>query len=220
MALCEAYAMTGDKALRVPAQKSVDYIVSAQDRQQGGWGAEPKTPGDMYNLGWQILALNSAQVAQLEVPKASLAGTINFCNLVQRDSGAYYGSKAPGKTPTPTAIGQLARMQSGWKQDTPALERGVAYLSELGPNPQDMDFTFFATQVMFHYGGETWQQWNRRLKEQLLGRQIVRGDFRTDKGSWTPPGKSEDHPGGRLAETALAVMTLEVYYRYAPRYAK
>ena len=43
--LCEAFAMTGDEELRVPAQKAIDFIVAAQ-YNDGGWRYQPgpRTP--------------------------------------------------------------------------------------------------------------------------------------------------------------------------------
>jgi len=44
--LCEAFAMTQDKALRAPAQASLNYIVYAQDPVGGGWRYSAKQAGD------------------------------------------------------------------------------------------------------------------------------------------------------------------------------
>ena len=43
--LCEAYAMSGDQALRVPAQRAVNFVVQAQ-HEGGGWRYVPGQPGD------------------------------------------------------------------------------------------------------------------------------------------------------------------------------
>jgi hypothetical protein len=39
-------------------------------------------------------------------------------------------------------------------------------------------------------------------------------------GSWNPTGDHGAGPGGRLYQTCLSVMTLEVYYRYMPMYQR
>jgi hypothetical protein len=81
MALCEAYAMTGDPALKVPAQKGVDMILAQQNHADGknaaddqgygngfGWDYQgPDLRNDSSVTGWQIMALKSALAGQLNV---------------------------------------------------------------------------------------------------------------------------------------------------------
>src|SRR5262249_6471372 len=57
MALCEAYGLTGDKSLRSPAQKAINYITNVQNKADGGWRYEPGMPGDTSVLGWQLFAM-------------------------------------------------------------------------------------------------------------------------------------------------------------------
>ena len=54
LALCEAYAMTGDETLKFPAQFAVDFIVHAQ-HEAGGWRYHPRDPGDTTVTGWQVI---------------------------------------------------------------------------------------------------------------------------------------------------------------------
>ena len=215
--LCEAYALTQDKALMVPAQQSLNFIIYAQDRTGGGWRYSPQTPGDTSVVGWQIMALKSGHLAYLQVPKQTIAGAINFLNLVQQDSGSKYGYTGPGAGPATTAVGLLCRMYLGWKKEEPALQRGVQWMSQRGPARNNMYYNYYATQVMHHYGGDEWKKWNAVMRDQLVDSQITKGDFRAEKGSWTPTGGHGDR-GGRLYETAMCTMTLEVYYRHMPLY--
>ena len=61
IALCEAYAMTQDEKLIIPAQRAVEFIVSAQDRLGGGWRYAPQQPGATTSFGWQLMSLKSGQ---------------------------------------------------------------------------------------------------------------------------------------------------------------
>ena len=93
MALAEAYAMTGDPALKGPAQKGVDIILKHQNQDGGGANAkDPKDPKNTANddkggygnglgwdystpdsrndssvTGWNVMALKSAFAAQLNI---------------------------------------------------------------------------------------------------------------------------------------------------------
>lgn len=218
--LCEAYALTQDKALMQPAQQSVNFIVYAQDKTGGGWRYNPHQPGDTSVLGWQLMALKSAHLAYLKVPKQTIAGAINFLDSVQAQGsyGAYYGYLNPAKRSGTTAVGLLCRMYLGWKKGEPGLIEGVKYLSNLGPAKNNMYYNYYATQVLHHWGGDEWKKWNSVMRDQLVNTQIAKGSFVAEKGSWTPTHQHHGERGGRLYETSMSVMTLEIYYRYMPLY--
>ena len=222
--LCEAYGMTHDQVLEAPAQAAVNFIVFAQDPLGGGWRYQPQTPGDTSVVGWQLMALKSAQMAYLRVPPATMRKAGYFLDHVQNDRGAVYGYQHPeSRRPATRAIGLLCRMYLGWNQDHDALRRGVQMLGQLGPSTNkskgmtnNMYYNYYATQVMHHFGGYPWQRWNSVMREYLIETQSTAGH---EAGSWFLEGTDDGiHPGGRLYCTALAAMTLEVYYRYMPLY--
>jgi hypothetical protein len=214
-ALCEAYGMSQDKALRDPAQKSLDFITYAQDRQGGGWRYHPGQRGDTSVVGWQIMALKSGHMAYLQVPKTTITAAAGFLDSVDSESGTFYGyqNERRGSVAT-TAIGLLCRMHMGWSKDHPGIVRGAEYLADRGPAAGDIYGNYYATQVLRHFGGPQWQRWNTAMREQLVGTQAKQGH---ETGSW---GGRDHHQseGGRLYQTALSLMTLEVYYRHMPLY--
>ncbi len=215
IALCEAYAMTGDPDLAGPAQGALNFIVYAQDPVGGGWRYEPRQAGDTSVVGWQLMALKSGHMGELQVPPNVIAGTSRFLDSVQTDGGAKYGYTAPGAGIGTTAVGLLCRMYLGWKQDHPALMRGVKFLSDTGPSTSNMYYNYYATQVMRHNGGEMWEKWNSQMREFLVKTQSREGP---SQGSWYIPGDHGSERGGRLYCTSMATMILEVYYRHMPIY--
>lgn len=214
IALCEAYSMSGDAQLKAPAQQAIDFIEYAQDRQGGGWRYSPGAPGDTTVTGWQLMALKSAQAAGLRVDSHVFSLTDHFLDSVQNDSGAAYGYRDDKPGDATTAVGLLSRMYLGWHRDHPALERGLARLAEHGPSPENMYFNYYATQVLSHAGGADWETWNAEMTSMLLRTQATGGH---ESGSWYFAA-GHGNKGGRLYNTAMAVMTLEVYYRYLPLY--
>lgn len=214
MALCEAFAMTADQRLKPLAQKAIDFIVYAQDMNGGGWRYFPGQPGDVTVTGWQMMALKAAQLAYLQVPADTITGAKRFLDGMAAEGGAYYGYQTAEKRPTTTAIGLLCRMYTGWRHDNSNMDRGVAYLAKLGPAEEDMYFNYYATQVLHHFDGEPWAEWNPRMRDFLIRTQETNSH---EAGSWFFKG-GQLVTGGRLINTALAVMTLEVYYRYLPLY--
>jgi hypothetical protein len=217
--LCEAYAMTGDPALAPSAQASLNFISFAQDPVGGGWRYEPRVGGDTSVVGWQLMALKSGQLGQLQVPTGVITGAGRFLDAVQTDGGGQYGYTSPGRGLGTTSVGLLSRMYLGWKHDHPGLERGVRYLSEVGPSVSpsstNMYYNYYATQVMRHYGGDTWDAWNEKLRDYLVNTQSKEG---AAAGSWYLPGDHGSERGGRLYCTSMATMVLEVYYRHMPLY--
>lgn len=234
IAFCEAYALTRDEDLQYYALQALKFGVAAQDPLGGGWRYFPGQPGDITVTGWQLMALKCGQMAYLPVPIDSLHGVVNFLDSVAFDSGTHYryqpepdpasgakknakkkGKRQPnGLDPTRTAIGLLCRMYTGWGREQAGLQRGVRYLEMEGPSSSDMYYNYYATQVMHHWGGNPWRNWNYRMRDLLLSTQARQGH---EAGSWHFPDKHGDQ-GGRLYNTAMAVMTLEVDYRYLPLY--
>ena len=81
--LCEAYAMTHDKNLLVPAGSAINFICYAQDPTGGGWRYQPHDPGDTSMLGWQLMALKSGYMAGLTVPPETVRKASQFLDGVQ-----------------------------------------------------------------------------------------------------------------------------------------
>jgi hypothetical protein len=216
--LCEAFAMTGDEALREPAQKAIDFITAAQ-YNDGGWRYKPgprNQRGDTSVVGWQLMALQSARSGGLSVPVETWDAADGYLDGVQQRSGALYSYQTRGSpTPTMTAEALLCRMYLGWKSDRPALVRGVRWLSEdhlPSASKPNIYYWYYATQVLHHRGGPEWDEWNQQMRSILVASQETQGHR---AGSWQPRGEFSGE-GGRIYMTALAVCTLEVYYRHLP----
>lgn len=221
IALCEAYGMTSDSRLQAPAQASIDFIVYAQYPQDGGWRYRPRTPGDTSVVGWQVMALKSGHLAGLRVPNSTVLGASKFLDLAQMESGAAYAYVTDNKNnyrPGTSAVGLLSRMYLGWKKDEPALIDGIDKLAKRGPSKTDFYYNYYASQAIFQLTGGTgnmWRNWNEKLRDFLVASQSKEGH---EKGSWNVRGNHSADTGGRLYNTAMACMNLEVYYRHMPIY--
>jgi hypothetical protein len=218
IALCEAYALTRDSKLRGPAQQAIDFIVAAQ-HPAGGWRYFPGEPGDMSVVGWQLMALRSAQMSDLQVPKEVIERSNHFLDSVQLNAKVCRFAYLPGGEPseTMTAEGMLCRLYAGMPTDTPALTSAADFLLLRYPpsvSKGNMYYWYYCSQVMHHLGGSRWKRWNDKMRPLLLSTQIVQGH---ETGSWNPH-NYPDTSGGRVYMTALAVCTLEVYYRHLPLY--
>ncbi len=229
IALSECAGMTKDSRVRKAAEGAIEFIVKAQNPREGGWRYQgsPDEPGDTSVVGWQVMALKSAQNAKLRFPPAAFERVQHFLDLAETDKGARYkyvpdtaelGSDNDPPTPAMTAVGLLCRMYLGWDHKNKRLAEGVAYLDKVKPDPNNMYYNYYATQVMHHWGGEEWTRWNSVMRDRLIRTQHPQKDGHL-AGSWDvsdPYGNA----GGRLYMTCLSVMTLEVYYRHLPLYSR
>jgi len=214
LVLCEAYGMTKDRRLKKPAMSALQFMINSQDPIGGGWRYVPQQPGSTSVTAIQLMALMAAKKAGLKVPQKSLDGVMHYLDTVQVDGEGRYGYEVSKKTyrGSATAMALLGRMYLGWGRDDGDMRAGVALLDDAGPY-ENMYTTYFATQVMRNWGGEEWHRWNTRLRDDLIAFQETNGP---EAGSWKPRSGMHTKQGGRLLETSLALLTLEVYYRYKP----
>jgi hypothetical protein len=223
-AVVELYGLSRDRALKIPAQAAVNYIVLAQNRN-GGWGYTPQTEKpDMSVCGWQFTALKAAAFAGLSIPKETFGRLSGFLDTVADPNGLGYGYNSPGAAPSTSAVGLLCREFLDWGPGHPGLIKAIDFLlrPENYPTKEKTSLysVFYITQVAHHYGGERWEKWNSAVRNLLIDLQDKGDDpkYAHQKGSWGPMGDAWAKQGGRMVYTCLALITLETYYYHIPLY--
>jgi Squalene-hopene cyclase C-terminal domain len=222
IALCEAYGLTKDPALRNPAQRALDFIVAGQHPDFGGWRYRPKFESDTSVSGWQLMALKSGEMAGLKVPKEAYTGVAHWLDSVQNKTSPGQFSYHPSRPASVamSAEGLLMRQYLGAKRNDVDLIAGAEYLRKHLPdlNERDSYYWYYGTQVMFHMQGGYWDEWNARLRDTLVTSQLKDGG---SSGSWNPDRPTPDQwgaAGGRHYVTCMNLLMLEVYYRHLPLY--
>ncbi|MDW8077719.1 MAG: hypothetical protein RMJ16_02415 [Thermoguttaceae bacterium] len=216
LALSEAYALTGAPELRDPIARAARFTVRAQDPEGGGWRYRPGDPGDTSQLGWQLLALKSAEFAGLEIPPVVYERAERFLASVSSGKAgglaAYRAVEAPSAPMTAEAL--ACRIFLGQALPHETTEEAVGFIvRELpGSSPPNFYFWYYATLALSQIGGPRWEEWNRALRQTLVSTQ--RRDYPWE-GSWDPTCIWGGY-GGRVYTTALAILCLETYYRYLP----
>jgi len=220
IALCEAYNVSKDERLKVPAQKSIDFIVKAQDPKTGGWRYQPRQASDTSVFGWQYMALVSAQLAGLDVPAKVLKDADRWLDTVGGGKlGGLYGYQGKGgarRAMIPT--GMFCRQLAKVPPTDPRMHEGAAYLKmqPMDEKSPDYYYVYYATLALYQHQGAIWQEWNARMKEILDLIQVKSGD---DEGSWDPSNRGgHGNRMGRVITTAFSTLSLEVYYRILPIY--
>jgi hypothetical protein len=217
IALAECCAMTGDAALRPPLEKAVRYTLSMQSPSTGGWRYAAGDKGDTSQLGWQVMLLTSARQAGLTGMESAEARARTFLQSVSSGRVGGLAAYRPGERPSVamTAEALACRLFLGMPADHPCVGEAVEMLARSLPETRSPNAYawYYATLASFHAGGPQWEVWNRQLQAALLP--LQRRESSGLDGSWDPDPVWGGH-GGRVYSTAMAAMTLEVYYRYLP----
>lgn len=224
-ALAEASGMQSDPSsnsrLREAVIRGVTYIAEQQNPQDGGWRYVKGQRGDMSMFGWQLMALKSAEIAGIPMPAETKRKMVQFLkerSLGEHNGLATYRITDPPMAPTPsmTAEALFCKQMLGLKRSNPASPEAVAFLKRHVPKRSETNlyYWYYGTMAMYQYGGQSWQEWNERLREILVEDQVTTGHA---AGSWDPTGRWGPY-GGRVYSTAVATLCLEVYYRFLPLY--
>lgn len=228
IALSDAYGMTGDDAVGAAAQKAVRFIVE-QDAKADDGSDVPGKPPTLSVAAWKIMAIRNAKMASLEVPPAVLEKAGKFLAGFQSAEGMYGETGPRDASNAATAMGLLSRLYLDGNPSTltvfgghltifspddstkPAawVQGGQQFLSHAGPSAKDCTYNLYATVFMHILSGNDWDTWNRKMRKQLVDSQIKGGD---EAGSWWNPGDVRAAEGGRLFQTAVNTLMLEVSY--------
>jgi RNA polymerase sigma factor (sigma-70 family) len=216
-AVCTAYRLTEEAALKKSAQRAIDLIVKTQD-DKGGWRYAPmKQPGDTSVTSYQILALDAARRAGLKVPDKTLTDAGRFLDSVAAPDGAGYGyvPGAGGPTPTMSAAGHLCRLVLGGKADDRGLVRwAAATRNQAFPKDKNhLYYYYYVTEALRRRGGDDWALWEKRIRAYVLDKQDQGANRAAARGSWPPGDPPYGGPGGRLLMTSLALLTLQTCAR-------
>jgi len=218
LALSEALAMTGDQRLMPAVQRGVNFTVAAQNRRDGGWRYAPGDSGDMSQFGWQVLALHSAKLGNVSIPEATFERMENFLETCTSGVGGGLASYRPKQGPSTTMTAEALMCRYFLQQDvkpTTLMEASRRIATDRPtPNHVNLYYWYYGTLAMYHAGGSDWDKWNTELKRTLLTLQNKTGE---KAGSWPANGVWGGY-GGDVYSTAMATLSLEVYYRYLPVY--
>jgi hypothetical protein len=221
IAVAECLAMSGDSSLEPILERAIRHTLAMQHPQTGGWRYAPGDRGDTSQLGWQVMGLYSARNAGLRGCEAAEARALSFLTSVSSGTAGGLASYRPGERPSfaMTSEALFCRLLHGLPSEHPAAGEALALLARSAPgaSPYDIYSWYYATLASFHAGGPQWDIWNARLQTVLLPLQH-RSNGPLD-GSWEPDRIWGRH-GGRVYATAMAALTLEVYYRHVPAHGR
>jgi hypothetical protein len=216
LALSEAALMSHDRRCTQAALKAAQFIVEAQDPRSGGWRYAPGDYGDTSVFGWQIMALHSAEQIGFKIPQETTTAAERYAkSCAQGRRGALSGYQ-PNHGPTASMTAEMlyARMLLGQQPEAADIQEAATFLwrQPFDPRTPDLYCWYYGSLCLIQLQNEDWKRWNARTRDTLIALQRKEG---TLGGSWDTGARWGDQ-GGRVFTTSLAVLTLEVYYRYLP----
>jgi hypothetical protein len=234
-ALAEAATFCKELNINVPnlmevTQKAGQFIINNQ-HESGGWDygyvEEGPRGGDLSVVAWQIQALKACKHTKLDFRNMTrcIRKALDYVEARQGSDGGFgYAGKGDSHAPngyhTLTGAGMLC-LQMWNKESAGSVRSGAKYIgknSKLDFNTADSDLYghYYEGQAMMNRGGDEWKKYNNMFRDQILNNQ-------NPDGSWKAPGGGQKINAVAPLFTSnvhyrncLAILMLEVYYRFLP----
>jgi len=236
-ALCDCYGLSGDMIVKKLADKAVAHLLSRRT-PGSGWGLQSTSRPDAISTGYAILVVKTALVAGLEFDyQETLRDAAKFMEgLVPEDPDADIRYSADyesppgvsGRAPVASACWVFVMLFSGkYEPNNKTLKRRADRLIDADCLPAweagrvDFEYWWMASLALYQVGGSRWKAWQKPLSTSLLRnqrgyREVEKGLTKADideHGSWDSVDKWNSGCG-RVECTALAALSMEIYYRY------
>jgi hypothetical protein len=158
--------------------------------------------------------LKSGRLACLEIDPRTPAAAKRFLDTIQLSGRGSIGAAAADEASRVTAASLLCRLHGGDKPEEPVTKQAISGFDRLGPSRVDPVHNFFVSQIARYDPSDALASWNRRLRPLMIESQTGAGHA---TGSWCPTNQElASQHGGRLQETAMNLLSLEVYYLHLP----
>jgi hypothetical protein len=206
--LAEVYGMSPRPEIRERLEKAVRLIVSSQNRE-GGWRYDPSPKeADISVTVCQIMALRAARNCGLFVPRETVDRCIDYVRDCQNDDGGFkYQLVRRSSSQFARSAAGVVALYSAGVYEGDEISRGLSYLQARRPtgfiDPHYYYGHYYAVQAMYQAGGEHWENWYPRVRDQLLGDQLR-------DGSWTDTTFSGEYG------TSMALIVLQLPNNHLP----
>jgi len=235
LALAEAYGAVDDRTLWTESaaggQKGRSLgqalelaarcaVTSAKNNPLGAWRYSPDAKdADTSVSGAVLMGLLAARNAGVEVPDETIDRAIKyFASMTGPNGQLGYSGGAGGGSDAVTSIGVLVFAIAGQK-GLPQYPRALSYLKgrSAAREQQGMEgyptYTrYYRAQALFQGDVEAWERWNAGLVKELKTMQAKDGSFSGFAG--------RGGGFGGTVDTALALLSLAVNYKFLPVYER
>ena len=236
-AIAEAYTLCqksfGENIPNLPeaVQASAQFLINSQ-HQRGGWdyaySEDSGRGGDLSIVAWHLQALKAAEHTGLELKNLSrsVRAGLEYTSGLRNSEGAfgYSSSNLHGDGTTLSAAAALCFQI--WKKSSSREARGACKFVDdnmkFGWNTPDADRYghYYAAQCMVNFGGDAWERYNKKFRDEVLNNQRPNGSFKPVGGGQKLNAVGASFNGtsnfGEHYRACLSILMLEVYYRFLP----
>ena len=183
--LTQALGMTQDEKTAESLRRAINMLVEAQN-EQGGWRYQPrKSDADLSLTVCQIMALRGARDAGLDVPEKTRQKCIEYVKKSNNRNGSfsYTLGFGGGGSFALTAAG-IVSLNSAGIYKGPIIDNGLAFLEKQGTGRGGGYYfygNYYAVQAFWHVGGERWENWYTKIRDELLASQSPDGSWNIDR---------------------------------------
>lgn len=213
LSLAEAYGVAPQHhELGQKLRDAVNLIVRTQ-KPDGGWRytADRMSFSDLSVTVCQVQALRAARNGGIKVPKETIDQAVEYIQKCANPDGSFrYMIQAQGSSSLALSGAAVTALYGAGDYQSKVLTNGLEYLR----NYARFDFRrlshyyyyahYYAAQAMFQAGGQDWELWFPKIREDLLRKQ------QASDGSW----KGDEV--GPVYGTAMAAIILQIPYQYLP----
>ena len=220
-ALCEAYTMTKIKKLEVYAKRAAELVIKGQN-ESGGWayayGKGPAAHTDLSVAGWNIQALKAAAYTGIEISglDEAMDKAIGYVKRCQDKAGKFAYKEGENGKSSLTGTGVLS-LQIWKNAKSEEADKGLQWIVQNQAtitewSKVDVYGWYYNAQACFQAtgvsgGSKYWKAWNKDFQKTVTSNQA-------EDGHW--PHGNHFHGDTDIYRTTMAILMLEVYYRYMP----
>ena len=220
-ALCEAYTMTKIKKLEEFARRATLHIIKGQN-ENGGWaygyGKGVAAHTDLSVTGWNIQALKAAAYTGIEISglDEAMDKAIKYVIECQDAQGKFAYQRGKGGKASLTGAGVLC-LQIWKNAKSEEAKKGLEWIAQNQAiikewSKVDVYGWYYNAQACFQAtgvsgGSKFWKAWNKDFQQTVCANQAPDGHW---------PHGNHFHGDTDIYRTTMAILMLEVYYRYMP----
>ncbi len=216
MALSEGYFFGGAAGLRENVTKAAQCLLNAQKvNGDGAWQYEQNSKrADSSVTGWAIMGLKDCMYSGI-LEQECKEGLEKATKFIIKCNGQYEPGEIANK-PNMVAVGIFCLaladklkhpLMPGLVQRMEKSIRAKLFTKGSGTYYG----LYYFNLACFQMGGKLWNEWNEYFREFIVNWQNPDGSFKCVSGDY-------EKQLSLNYSTAMAVLSLEVYYRYLPMY--